>query len=810
MFNNNINHLCNKKKEIYQEFSKIHKTKYKINKNTHLGTSNTNINTILYTENEKSKEDVPIMTTKNNYINNNEYCNSGDIFFNTIYNNNEKDNINYIKYKNVYNSGIKYNHLHYNNLNFKKRKFNNCENLNNNLQKITINRNIKSKLNNNSLNINTKENEKIKNSDKNVYNYFQSDIIQNKNYSNNFINNNSNNFINNTSNNFINDNSNNFINNNSNHKNRSSIFMNTSTNINSLKKNKSLYNKNFICNNVNVNFKNNNDFYPINQGINKKLKLFNSIKSANCENNNNYSDKNIDINKNVNKCSNNVLYNNNNNNNNNTSMNIYNDNNKEKNNNKNNLEYTYYKYKNDMNNNIIEDYSQTDEEKNNVKEEEINNEEKEEKNELSKINITQNDKCEKYKKKINQKKYNILMESIEYFTNRKLREKEEQEEECNSDKSEINIEENLKKQNDNSCNVCKEKDYIYKCPYCEIRSCSLICSKNHKKIFNCKNKLKKNFKIKNVGKFNFNESVLYKDFLYLQNVVNIVEGNYKFIKVKENETTKIWLVFNKKLKSILKKREIILLKAPIYTKLHKENKTYIFKNVIYWMVKITFVNINIFITEDNVNENFSFLELINSICKKKETLETKLNIYLKNLYAIHISLFDNIRKEKKEEKKYYSINQTIYDALFGKSFYEYPHFIFEIFYNDNIPVINPLYDNVNKKNNINKNIIKDNNENENENINKNIDLCVDENINKNIIKDDNENENENENENINKNIDLCVNENINKNIDLCVNENVNKNIDLCVDENINKNIIKDDNENVNKNIDPSVNVNKLD
>ncbi|SBT86983.1 conserved Plasmodium protein, unknown function [Plasmodium malariae] len=290
----------------------------------------------------------------------------------------------------------------------------------------------------------------------------------------------------------------------------------------------------------------------------------------------------------------------------------------------------------------------------------------------------------------------------------------------------------------NICNVCKEKTYKYRCPFCEIKYCSLICSKTHKSIFKCKNKLKKNFKLKNVGRLNFDENLLHRDFLYLQNVERIIEGNYKFIKIKEYETTKLWLVVYKKLKNILKKKKIYLLKAPIYTKLHKDNKTYISNNEIFWMIKITFINANVFIFLDDISEHTTFMQVLNMACKKMDTLEAKIGItYIKNMDAIRVSLHNNVRtmgkggakqegraeeggmeergeeeggmeergeeeggmeergeEEGENEKKstFFSIHHTINNALFGQSFYEYPHFLFEVVHEDNVPVLNLSYD----------------------------------------------------------------------------------------------------------------------
>ncbi|CAH8589722.1 unnamed protein product [Heterobilharzia americana] len=35
------------------------------------------------------------------------------------------------------------------------------------------------------------------------------------------------------------------------------------------------------------------------------------------------------------------------------------------------------------------------------------------------------------------------------------------------------------------CAICLEKEFKYKCPKCEIRTCSLFCCNNHKSQFDC-------------------------------------------------------------------------------------------------------------------------------------------------------------------------------------------------------------------------------------------------------------------------------------------------------------------------------------
>ncbi|KNG76085.1 methionine aminopeptidase, partial [Plasmodium falciparum IGH-CR14] len=246
--------------------------------------------------------------------------------------------------------------------------------------------------------------------------------------------------------------------------------------------------------------------------------------------------------------------------------------------------------------------------------------------------------------------------------------------------------------------------------------CYVLCSKNHKKMFKCTQKLKKNLKIKNVSKGNFDESILYKDFLYLQNIETIIRGNYKYIKVKNYETTNIWLLHNKMLIKLLKKRKIILLKAPIFTKIHKENKTFIYNHILFWTIKITFVNLNIRILHHEINENLTFLQIIQYLCSKIEKLQTKIFIYLQNVKSIYVSLnneqpnkarknlnhhqnknTNNDNNNACDMKKYCSVQQVLRKSLCGKSFYEYPHFDIEILYEDNKPIVNPLYELEHKK-----------------------------------------------------------------------------------------------------------------
>ncbi|GAW78994.1 hypothetical protein, conserved [Plasmodium gonderi] len=307
----------------------------------------------------------------------------------------------------------------------------------------------------------------------------------------------------------------------------------------------------------------------------------------------------------------------------------------------------------------------------------------------------------KKRKSYSEIKSDILRDAIEYFKNCKSTKAQQDSDEDHVVVKDLPMEEenNAQNQKPSYCNVCKEKEYKYKCPFCEIKSCSLICVKAHKKLFQCKNKLKKIFKIKNIGRNNFDENTLHKDYLYLENVEKILRGNYKFIKIKEYETTNIWLYRYSKLINLLKKKNIFLLKAPMYTKLHRENKTNIINNEILWMIKVTFVNENIFVIHENICEDTSFLQILNLSITKVQKLKHILTIYLNNLDSIHISLSNTYTNKKKKNQSEeidlsFSVLHTLSDLLLGKTFYEYPHINFKLLYEGNSLLVNSAYERV--------------------------------------------------------------------------------------------------------------------
>ncbi|EUD66579.1 hypothetical protein C922_02900 [Plasmodium inui San Antonio 1] len=246
----------------------------------------------------------------------------------------------------------------------------------------------------------------------------------------------------------------------------------------------------------------------------------------------------------------------------------------------------------------------------------------------------------------------------------------------------------------NLCCVCQINQHKYKCPFCEALSCSLTCAKEHKKLKKCKNKLKKKLKINKVAKQNLDENMLHRDYIFLHGVESILHGNYRFLRIKENETTNIWLYSYSKLTSVLKKRRIFLFKAPLYTKLHQGNKTTIRHDSIFWMVKVTLVNDCLFVTHQDVSEDTPLLQLLSMSLEKVEKRRKPLRVnYLDNVNAIRVSLNSvDINKGTKKEDAFFSVPLTVREVLRGQAFYEYPHLSFEVLFRDGSPVENPAYE----------------------------------------------------------------------------------------------------------------------
>ena len=65
------------------------------------------------------------------------------------------------------------------------------------------------------------------------------------------------------------------------------------------------------------------------------------------------------------------------------------------------------------------------------------------------------------------------------------------------------------------CELCVEKEWKYRCPKCEIKTCSLECSKKHKEDLACDG-IKSHIAQKRVKMDDFDLGLLKKDMQFLE------------------------------------------------------------------------------------------------------------------------------------------------------------------------------------------------------------------------------------------------------------------------------------------------------
>ena len=85
------------------------------------------------------------------------------------------------------------------------------------------------------------------------------------------------------------------------------------------------------------------------------------------------------------------------------------------------------------------------------------------------------------------------------------------------------------------CQICKSKESIYRCPRCQIRTCCLICVKQHKKKYKCTG-VRDKFSKKPIK--DFTENDYFRDMNFLNatiNETNLIEKKC-FDLTEENKT----------------------------------------------------------------------------------------------------------------------------------------------------------------------------------------------------------------------------------------------------------------------------------
>ena len=271
---------------------------------------------------------------------------------------------------------------------------------------------------------------------------------------------------------------------------------------------------------------------------------------------------------------------------------------------------------------------------------------------------------------------------------RLLNKKDKEKEEASSQNSESDSEKKI------LCEICKKEQYKYNCPKCQIKTCSVLCVKTHKKKYGCDGE-KDKFKL--VSKqADYNEQVFHRDVNFLNTAINDINTSnkkvYNLTEYTDNSQNKIYKTF----KRILKKfRDINYYKSPTIMECNKYNKSYSDTNSkkIFWTIKFNFLDEKLYYITDKVfdGDETNIKNVIEYLDNNKESIDKK-NVGILNIikednwfdkYGFYLKM-DTFNLNYEEKKKYFNYNKYYYSfcdletninqLLKGKNVYEFPEF----------------------------------------------------------------------------------------------------------------------------------------
>ena len=202
--------------------------------------------------------------------------------------------------------------------------------------------------------------------------------------------------------------------------------------------------------------------------------------------------------------------------------------------------------------------------------------------------------------------------------------------------------------NKSMCKICSKAICKYKCPRCNMGTCSLNCSKNHKKIYSCDgSKTRTNFVP--ISKFDLPQ--LKQDYSFLDEVITVANKcrkvNYeKFRKPLEGRF--------KQLRQFCKsKRGIKLLLPPPIFQRHSLNQTIVIRkeNHIKWTLEfgiITPYSLLSYTTKSTFSEKSKMSEVLKEVYNKKDEMPEELKLFLLNkteVVFINAKVFLKIQRE---------------------------------------------------------------------------------------------------------------------------------------------------------------------
>lgn len=292
------------------------------------------------------------------------------------------------------------------------------------------------------------------------------------------------------------------------------------------------------------------------------------------------------------------------------------------------------------------------------------------------------------------KYFGLFGESPSLSTNLNFDEEELEEGEIKNDESNVDL------INTKECIICNSVDIKYKCPSCEMRTCSLACVNKHKDKYDCSGrKVRTRFKkLSEIDDDSFLKGkvavpcsclltvsffVVVSDYLFLEDCDRVLDNFKRDIKsrVKSQEQLPSWL---KKLVYEARIRGTRLKILPAGFKKRCDNTTAFMYSLkqIHWDIELKFshlrgksIEVNQFFPMicNRVSETSSLESVLKSIFNSDPILESKI-FHIFSLYREANS--DHIVAKLEQGKDLIKVNikDSIKDILSGKVIIEYPTF----------------------------------------------------------------------------------------------------------------------------------------
>lgn len=194
------------------------------------------------------------------------------------------------------------------------------------------------------------------------------------------------------------------------------------------------------------------------------------------------------------------------------------------------------------------------------------------------------------------------------------------------------------------CNICKEKEFKYKCPSCNEKTCCLQCVKQHKKLKKCMGVTKPS---KYISLNSYDVNTLSKDINFIENGITKVNESRKTTaetqdKVKIDKKWKFLRYFCRKW------RNIALKLAPSIFKRHQNNQSYYHQGekTIFWTLEFKIVcqengeiqdKMHTILLHEPVNENFAMKDIIKTFVEDKTKYYSENHLFLNELKDTKLS-----------------------------------------------------------------------------------------------------------------------------------------------------------------------------